>query len=93
MVHAFFPSGNMERWDLKENIQKFVKSGKIYEVISKELKDQHPDYCGLSARSVRRFCRDHQIDKRSLLEKGKLDSIVQEELLQVTVYVFTFIKW
>ena len=82
----------MERLDLKENIEKLVKSGKTYEVISKELKDQNPDCCGLSARSVRRFCRGHQIVKKSLLEKEKLDSIVKEEVLQVTVYVFTFIK-
>ena len=82
----------MERLDLKENIEKLVKSGKTYEVISKELKDQNPDCSGLSARSVRRFCHDHQIDKKSLLEKEKLDSIVKEEVLQVKVYVFTFIK-
>ena len=83
----------MERLDLKENIEKLVKSGKTYEVISKELKDQNPDWCGLSARSVRRFCHDHQIDKKSLLEKEKLDSIVKEKVLQVEAYVFTFIKW
>ena len=82
----------MERLDLKENIEKLVKSGKTYEVISKELKDQNPDCCGLSARSVRRLCHDHQMDKKSLLEKEKLDSIVKEEVLQVKVYVFTFIK-
>ena len=82
----------MKRLDLKENIEKLVKSGKTYEVISKELKDQNPDCCGLSARSVRCFCHDHQMDKKSLLEKEKLDSIVKEEVLQVKVYVFTFIK-
>ena len=82
----------MERLDLKENIEKLVKSGKTYEVISKELKDQNPDCCGFSARSVRHFCHDHQIDKKSLLGKEKLDSIVKEEVLQVKVYVFTFIK-
>ena len=82
----------MERLDLKENIEKLVKSGKTYEVISKELKEQNPDCCGLSVRSVRRFCHDHQIDKKSLLEKEELDSIVKQEVLQVKVYVFTFIK-
>ena len=54
----------MERLDLKENIEKLVKSGKTYEVIFKELRDQNPDCCGLSARSVRRFYHDHQIDKK-----------------------------
>ena len=92
MVNAYFPSGNMKRLDLKENIEKLVKPGKAYEVISKESKDQNPGCCGFSARSVRRFCCDHQIDKKSLLEKEKLDSIVKEEVLQVVVYVFTFIK-
>ena len=82
----------MERLDLKENIEKLVKSGKTYEVISKELKDQNPDCCGRSARSVQRFSQDHQIDKKSLLEKEKLGSITKEEGLQVKVYVVTFIK-
>ena len=44
----------MECLDLKENIEKLVKPGKTYEVISKKLKDQNPDCCGLSARSVLR---------------------------------------
>ena len=92
MVNAQFPSGNMERLDLKENIEYLVKYGKTYEVISKELKGQNPDCCGLSTRSVRCFCHDHQIDKKSLLEKEKLDSIVKEKVLQVEAYVFTFIK-
>ena len=48
----------MERLDLKENVKKLVKSGKTYEVISKELKEQNPGCCGLSARSVQRFCND-----------------------------------
>ena len=43
MVNAYSLSSNMERLDLKENIEKLVKSDKIYEVISKELKDQHLD--------------------------------------------------
>ena len=92
MVNVYFPSGNMERLDFKENIEKLVKSGKTYEVIPKELKYRNPDCCGLSARSVRLFCRDHQIDEKSLLEKEKLDSVVKEKVLQVIVYDFTFIK-
>ena len=39
----FLQATNMKRLDLKENIEKLVKSGKTYEVISKELKDQNPD--------------------------------------------------
>ena len=92
MVNSYFPSGSMERLDLKENIEKRVKSGKTSEFISKELKNQNLDHCGLSARSVRSFCCDHQANKTSLLGKGKLGSIVKEDVLQVIVYVFTFIK-
>ena len=93
MVDAYFPSCNMEHLDLKENIEKLVKSGKTYEVISKELKDQYPDCYGLSARSMQRFCCDHRIDKKSLMEKEKLDSVVKEEVLKVIVNVFTFLKF
>ena len=82
----------MERLDLKENIEKLVKSGKTYEVISKELKYQNADCCSLSLRSVRRFCHDHDIDKKSPLKKEKTDLVVKEKLLRVKVYVFTFIK-
>ena len=92
IVNAYFPSGNMERLDLKENIETLVTSEKTYEIISKELKDENPDCCGFFARSVRLFCRDNQINKKSLLEEEKVDSIVKEEVLQVIVYVFTFIK-
>ena len=81
MVNVYFPSGNMERLGFKENFEKLVKSGMTYEVISKELKYQNPDCCDLSVRLVRRFCRDHQIDEKSLLEKEKLDSILKEEML------------
>ena len=83
----------MKSLDLKENIEKLVKSKKTYQVISKELKDQNPDCCGLSARSVRRFCHGYQIDKKSLLEKENLYLIVKEEVLQVKVCVFAFIKY
>ena len=69
-----------------------LKSGKTKEVIYKELKDQHPDCSDLSAKSVRRFCRDHQIDQKSLLEKEKFNSIVKEEVLQVIAYVLIFVK-
>ena len=93
MVDAYFPSGDTEHLDLKENIEKLVKSGKVYEVISKELKDQHPDSYGLSARSLRRFCCDHRIDKKSLMEKEKLGSIVKEKVLKIIVNVSTFVKF
>ena len=63
------------------------------ESISKELKDQNPHCCGLSAESVRRFRHDHQSDKKPLLEKEKLGSTVKEEVLQVKVCNITFIKW
>ena len=36
MADAYFPLGNVEYLDLKENIEKLVKYGKIYEVISME---------------------------------------------------------
>ena len=73
MVDAYFPSDNMKHLDLKENIEELVKSGKTYEVIFKELKDQHPDCYGLSKRLVRRFCCDHWIDKKSLVGKKKIN--------------------
>ena len=92
MVDPYFPLDNMERLNSKETIEKLAKFGKAYEIISKELKDQHPDCYSSSKRSVRHFCRDNQIDKKSLIEKEKLDSLVKEEILQVIVYVFTFVK-
>ena len=49
----------MKHLDLKENIKKLVKSGKTYEINFKELKEQNPGCCGLSARSVRLSYHDH----------------------------------
>ena len=84
----------MEHLHLKENIENLVKSGKAYEVISKELKDQKTniltavvslqDQCDVFVMIIRSM--------KSLLEKEKLDSIVKEEVLQVKVYVFSFLK-
>lgn len=73
----------MERVVTVEQIERLVKSGKTYLEISKDLTDRYPNLRGFSVRSVRRFCHDHKIDKKSLLGKGKLDAVVEEEVLEV----------
>ena len=68
-----------------ERVKQLVKSGKTYNEISEILKSDNPnnDMRGFSARSVRWFCHNNQIDKKNLFGKDKLDQVVMKEVSEV----------
>ena len=68
-----------------DTVKEFIISGKTYEEISEILKTRssNGDFHGLSARSVRRFCKENQIDKKTLFNRESLDETVQNEVAQV----------
>ena len=67
-----------------ERVKKLILTGKTYEEISDILISEQPtEKRGLSARSIRRFCNDNQIDNKSLIGKKQLDETVQKELSKV----------
>ena len=42
-------------------IRRYVEKGETYSMISQRLKNMHPRMCGVSERSVRRFCKQRNI--------------------------------
>ena len=58
-----------------------VKRGYSYERISEILRLKHPDLTrGLSGRSVRRFCKKHNIEK---LHENEIDAIIENAVEEV----------
>ena len=53
-----------------------VRNGETYSQISQSLRNRHPGVSGLSDRSVRRFCRERSIRRRSHLTNAQLDCVV-----------------
>ena len=67
-----------------ERVKKLILTGKTYKEISEILISEQPTARrGLSVRSIRRFCNDNQIDKKSLFGRKQLDETVQKELSKV----------
>ena len=68
-----------------DRIKTLVLSGKTYEEISNILLQESSTGIGISARTVRRFCHDNHINKKSLLGKNALDEVVQHEVSKVSI--------
>ena len=66
-----------------DRVKILVLAGKTYAEISKILISEAPATNGLSTRSVRRFCNDNNIDKKSLFGKEKIDELVEREISTV----------
>lgn len=71
-----------------DRVKKLVLAGKTYEEISRILTSEATTRRGFSARSVRRFCNDNQIDKKRLFGRDQVDNIVKKELLKVCIEKF-----
>ena len=66
--------------------QKVVEERKSYATISEELKRANPGLTrGLSARSVRRFCHEHNIHATSRLPDHDLDRMVASSVAKVNL--------
>ena len=72
-----------------ERVRKLVLAGKTYEEISSMLREEASNLTrGLSARSVRRFCNEHKINKKSLFDKKSLANIVKREVDEVNNKIY-----
>lgn len=56
---------------------------KSYETVSDELRLLNPSMRGLSARSIRRFCSEHNVHSSSRLTDVQIDRVVAESVSQV----------
>ena len=67
---------------ISKEIQCWIDEGKTFQEISDTLQGRFPSVMrGLSARSLRRFCRNHSIQKR---KGAELDSIVSDCINEVS---------
>ena len=67
--------------------KKVVDERKTYETVSQELNPSLT--CGLSARTIRRFCSDHDIQSTSRLTDAQMDRVVAAQVAKV----YTACKW
>lgn len=66
-------------------VEKWVKEGKTYEMISEELHKLYPGLrWGMSARSVRRFCSKNNIKR---ITEDELDDLVSDAVEQVNAAI------
>lgn len=63
--------------------KKVTEERKTHKQISDELKQMYPGVSGLSSRSVRRFCKLHDIHSMSLLSDADLDRVVSSSIAKV----------
>ena len=74
-----------------EQVKKLVLAGKTYEEISTILKAETGNDRGYSARSIRRFCHDNQIDKKHLFSNEQVDKLIKSEVGKVMNFMYLFL--
>ena len=58
------------------DIKSFIEQGLSYEEINSQMKNLHPSAGGLSKRTIRRFCKEHNVNKNcTMLEESKKEAI------------------
>ena len=68
------------------DIKSFIEQGLSYEEINSQMKNLHPSAGGLSKRSIRRFCKEHNVNKNcTMLEESKKEAI-QASISQIQFF-------
>ena len=68
------------------DIKSFIEQGLSYEEINSQMKNLHPRAGGLSKRSIRRFCKEHNVNKScTMLEESKKEAI-QASISQILFF-------
>lgn len=86
-VFASILYSTMENIPVEYIAQLVLKEGKSYAQISNILQNIYPTQRGFSERSVRRFCSDHNISRRSGITDIILDDIIKEAVNKVSLTV------
>ena len=66
-----------------DDVKSFIEQGLSYEVISSQMKNLHPSAGGLSKRSIRRFCKEHNINKNCTTSEESKTEAIQASISQV----------
>ena len=69
--------------DMREEYVRSQNEGITLSQISEMLKRCHPNHRGLSERSVRRYCKEHGITRRSNISNEELDVVVRNSVRKV----------
>ena len=69
-----------------EEIRNFIEHGLSYEEISSELELRYPGITGFSTRSIRRFCKENNINKNCTLPKSEKEELIRRSVLQVSYF-------
>lgn len=64
-------------------IREGLSNNSTYIAIAMELQQRYPSVRGLSARSVRRYCNDHQMSRSSRLTSSEVDDVVERAVSSV----------
>ena len=65
------------------DIKSFIEQGLSYEEIGSQMKNLHPSAVGLSKRSIRRFCKEHNINKNCTMSEESKKEAIQASISQV----------
>ena len=64
-------------------IERFSEEGKTYEQFKNILQDSYPGERGISANSIKRYCRKHNLSPRT--DEKHIDEIIAEALDEVNL--------
>ena len=65
------------------DIKSFIEQGLSYEEISSQMKNLHPSAGGLLKSSIRRFCKEHSINKNCTMSEESKKEAIQASTSQV----------
>ena len=74
-----------------EEVNQMIDEGLTYDEISDYLQEKNPQVKGLSSRSVRRFCKTKNIEKKCRLTKEDLHKKIFEKQLEVILFTNIYI--
>ena len=69
-----------------DDVKSFVEQGLSYEEISSQMKNLHPRAGGLSERSIRRFCKEHNINKNCTMSEESKNEAIQISISQLLFF-------
>ena len=65
------------------DVKTFIEQELSYEEISSQLKNVHSSDGGLPKRSIRRFCKEHNINKNCIMSEESKKEAIQASISQV----------
>ena len=71
-------------------VAKYRKDGHSYKEISRQLQQMFPYQRGFSERTVRRYCKEHGLEK---MDEAEIDEVVSEAVREVNIATYKQTTW